>query len=222
MPAKKVSARVQAAADPQAAADLLGLLAADASPSVRRVVAARTDTPAEVLVFLAADKDLRGCLARRADLEAATARRLTGDPDRSVRAALAQRTRDGEALAALVADPDASVRAATVHNPRLTEEQRHRLVRDPRAEVRAAMAAHALLNEDDLRLLAADRSVNVRWWLATSPATPDHILRRLADDPDTETQAKATLARPRSDKSSFRRFLAAEERGSRRSSEISG
>ncbi|NUS07944.1 MAG: hypothetical protein HOV97_35880, partial [Nonomuraea sp.] len=105
-------------------------------------------------------------------------------------------------------------------NPRLTEEQRHRLVRDPRAEVRAAMAAHTLLNEDDLRLLATDRSVNVRWWLATSLATPDHILHQLADDPATETQAKATLTRSPSDKSSFRRSLATQERGSWRSSEI--
>ncbi|MGC4891529.1 hypothetical protein [Micromonospora sp. DT227] len=152
--------------------------------SVRRAMA---DAP---------DKELRGLLAERRELEPELAARLVDDVSPEVRERLATHTHDPDTITALMADRTARVRKGIARNPRTTANQRRALAQDPVADVRAALVLAVELDEADLRLLLDDRAVQVRMAMARSELIPADIRRALGRDPDEMVAGVARDFRP--------------------------
>ena len=150
----------------------------------------------------APDKELRGLLAERHELEPELAARLVNDVSPEVRERLATHTHDPDVITALMADRTARVRKGLARNPRTTTAQRSALAQDPVVDVRAALVLAVELTEADLRGLVDDRSVQVRMAMATSEVVPPHIRQVLGRDPDERVAGAARDFRPGSGSSS--------------------
>ncbi|MEV6811715.1 hypothetical protein [Micromonospora sp. NPDC051296] len=150
----------------------------------------------------APDKELRGLLAERRELEPELAAGLVDDVSPEVRERLATHTHDPDVITALMADRTARVRKGLARNPRTTAAQRSALAQDPVVDVRAALVLAVELTEADLRRLVDDRSVQVRMAMATSEVIPPHIRQALARDPDEMVAGAARDFRPGAGRSS--------------------
>ncbi|WP_141725283.1 DUF2336 domain-containing protein [Micromonospora pallida] len=144
----------------------------------------------------APDKELRGLLAERRELEPELAARLLDDVSPEVRERLATHTHDPDVITALMADRTARVRKGLARNPRTTTAQRSALAQDPVVDVRAALVLAVDLDEADLRRLLDDRSVQVRMAMAKSEVVPPHIRQALGRDPDEMVAGAARDFRP--------------------------
>ncbi|MFC4110493.1 hypothetical protein ACFOX0_31810 [Micromonospora zhanjiangensis] len=162
----------------------------------------------------APDKELRGLLAERRELEPELAARLVDDASPEVRERLATHTHDPDVITALMADRTARVREGLARNPRTTTAQRSALAQDPVVDVRAALVLAVELAEADLRRLVDDRSVQVRMAMATSEVVPPHIRQALGGDPDEMVAGAARDFRPGSGNSSVVRAPRVDQRAS--------
>lgn len=168
-------------------------LACDAAPSVRAAVAENVATPVDVLTALVADSqwrvrfavsqnpghhavavalaagdpDVRGGLARRADLGRADIQALLRDPVAQVREFLAVSTTDPRVLAALAKDPHPRVRAKAALNRHVAQDDLEALGGDKVAAVRAVAAGTGRL---------ADRRLDRPGW-EHEPRLRNYVLR---------------------------------------------
>jgi hypothetical protein len=171
--------------------------------NIRRNVADRAALPANVARLLAYDVagHVRVALAWRSDVRddpADVVDALARDGLLSVRASLAARTRNVEALALLVHSGDATVRHAVSGNPRTPAEALALLASDDYANIRERVAAHASTTPTTLERLARDVDAGVRLHVANHPHTPHDVRRELADrdlSADVRDVAAAALSR---------------------------
>lgn len=190
--------REAVARNPSTSVANLQRLVKDADRWVRWAVAGNPacDESIRRVMAEAPDKELRGLLAERRELEPELAARLVDDVSPEVRERLASHTHDPGVITALMADRTARVRKGLARNPRTTTAQRSVLAQDPVADVRAALVLAVELNEADLGRLLDDRSVQVRMAMANSEVIPPHIRQALGRDPDEMVAGAARDFRP--------------------------
>ncbi|MFD5099157.1 hypothetical protein [Streptomyces albidochromogenes] len=187
-----------------------GVLARPAGKEDKAMIAVNPTLPPDTVVLLAADPDpeVRGRIARRADLEHSERRALVADPDPEVRTQVAYRADLGPAeRRRLMTDPHPDVRLAVSLHPALSEAERDRIdyqvpmdhrfgfhpayevPRDAEAVRRNALSRHPLLRReaamdhllppDLVARLAADDDLGVRVLLAQNhPDAPAPLLLR--------------------------------------------
>ncbi|MET8043438.1 hypothetical protein ABZU25_21560 [Micromonospora sp. NPDC005215] len=196
--------REAVARNPSASIANLMRLVKDADRWIRWAVAGNPacDESVRRVMSEASDKELRGLLAERRDLEPELAAKLVDDVSPEVRERLGTHTHDPDVITALLADRTARVRKGVARNPRTTAAQRSALAADPVVDVRAALVRTVELDEADLTRLLDDRSVQVRLAMATSEIVPAHIRQALASDPDEMVASAARDFRPGSGTSS--------------------
>ncbi|MBE1489378.1 hypothetical protein [Plantactinospora soyae] len=192
--------REAVARNPSTSVGNLLRLVKDADRWIRWAVAGNPgcDESVRRVMSEAPDKELRGLLAERRDLEPDLAARLIDDVSPEVRERLATHTHDPDVITALMADRTARVRKGVARNPRTTAEQRSALAQDPVVDVRAALVRTVELAEADLERLVDDRSVQVRLAMATSDLVPPHIRQALGRDSDETVADAARDYRPAS------------------------
>jgi hypothetical protein len=192
------------ASHPNASLEALTTLAQNPHLHVRVRVAARAALPARVARILSRDNagNVRTVLAWHTDTRddpADVIEALTRDGLLSVRASLAARTRNVEALALLAHSGDATVRHAVSVNPHTPAEVLALLASDDYTSIRERVAAHRNVSLETLAQLARDADGDVRLYVADHPRTPRDVRRALAErDPSANVRdvAAAALSRP--------------------------
>ena len=142
------------------------------------------------------DKELRGLLAERRELEPELAAKLIDDVSPEVRERLATHTHDPDVITALLADRTARVRKGVARNPRTTAEQRSALAPDPWSTSVPRWCARSSWTR---RIWTAwSTTVRCRSGLAmaTSEVVPPHIRQALARDADEMVASAARDFRP--------------------------
>ena len=204
--------RYRAAKDTSLPASMLLRLICDdrsvgvTAEAVENPAADRTARGAAVACDIA---DTRRRAARRSDLPAGVLDRLGSDPDRYVRAAVAENPATASAtLARLATDNDKQPRSAALRNaacppdvlaatdkhaiaarnPSTPQPTLTRLSRDPDAEVRRNVASNPSTRQATLARLSRHNEIPVRRNVALNPSTPQPALTRLSRDPDAEVR----------------------------------
>lgn len=188
--------RMAAARNPQAAPDLLALMAADHDPEVRQAVAAHPGVPVGSLGALCADDqpEVRVRVALNPATPASLLYRLARDEHWKVRQAVAANPQAApDLLTDLAADPDRDVRQAVADNPAAPEAALERLFvgwfEGSGADVsrkelyRRLMGGDPGVGEHVLERLAVGDEWGRRL-AARHPNTPDPRLWALASDED--------------------------------------
>jgi hypothetical protein len=161
---------------------------------VRRALAARDKEAASFGAKPRARTDR--ALARRADLSADTAARLSTSADSWVRRWLGRNpATPPEILGCLAADPDLQVRRAVGRNPACPAHLLSVLARDPAPWVRAAIAFRHDVSAEIVDLLTEDDDADVLSGLGRNPAAPPDLLRRIAGSNDADIRRAVILNR---------------------------
>lgn len=178
----KVSERCERAASASLADEEWEQLSADASNSVRRIIAARLDAPTWVL------------------------ERLASDPDRHTRQAVVDNHAcPPEILCTRLEDPEWRVRWGAVQHPNADRGVREAASRSKDQQVRWALAQTADLEPEFVRALQADESWQVREQLATCHASTD-VLEALLSDPDARVRGAVAAHNPNATEQQVRRL----------------
>ena len=145
--------RLEVAANVDAPAEALRVLAEDSSVDVRREVAMNPSTPDDVLRVLAGDTDI--------DIRLGVAAGVS-TPD--------------DALRVLAVDIDDKVRAAVATNPATGVDLLETLALDAVMLVRVCVGANLSTPTETLTMLAGDSDASVRTAVVSNPAVPAEAL----------------------------------------------
>lgn len=187
---RRVADRVAAAGDPATPADLVALLAADPSPTVRR--AAATSALPEVLAMLATDPDrkTRQAVATNPACPPAVLAVLVHDPHWSVRWHVPDHPNlDSQVIDAIRTSPDEDLRRLLAE---LDTSAQHHLAADPSPEVRAALARRTN-DPATLSTLVDDPDAKVRTATTDNPLLTANQRHQLVNDPRAQVRAALTM-----------------------------
>jgi hypothetical protein len=178
----KVSERCERAASASLADEDWERFSADASNSVRRIIAARFDAPTWVL------------------------ERLASDPDRHTRQAVVDNHAcTADILRTRLGDPEWRVRWSAVQHPNADREVREAASRSQDQQVRWALAQTCNLEPEFVRALQADQAWQIREQVAACHASTE-VLEALLTDPDARVRGAVAAHNPNATEQQLRRL----------------
>lgn len=193
---RAVSVRCEVAARP-VGADVLAVLATDASWRVRRAVAWNSQTTQETLDALAGDAcgEVRAAVASNSNTRPSTLEVLAGDDSWWVRnCVVANRACPVGVLVALAGDEDFDVGGEAAENPSMPPAQLEALARHEAWWVRAGVALNTRSPEGLLAVLSEDECSDVRRCVCENDEAPRRLVDALRCDEDYWVRAAAAAA----------------------------
>lgn len=161
---------------PSLAPEVLGLLAGDQHPEVRRAVAGL-----HAVDRLTGGPSDESRAAGHAALLSDLLRDLAADESQVVRTAVAQNPLvSGDTLQRLALDPDPLVRATVAANSTTPPLTLFQMLESGELAVRMAVAGNPAIGPKTARRLSGDPAEEVRQRIATNPATPVSVLNAMA------------------------------------------